>query len=292
MDPNPQNEGRDFVIRSDVRLVLLDVAVKDRAGAFAPGLTIDNFKVFENNRPQLITVFSAEDLPVTLGILVDESRSMSPKRAEVIVAAEALIRAGNPQDQAFILNFNDSVYRGLPSGELFSGEINQLMAALNRGKARGKTALYDAVTDGLDQLELSKRNKKALVVISDGGDNTSKHTRSDVFDRLERCIATVYAIGLLGGEDEEKAPGVLKRLANISGGEAVFPAELDELAEVCRGIAMDMRRRYTVGYVPPTSNGGSLRRISVSVRTASGAKLVARTRTQYRYENEPIAARG
>ena len=125
-----QQEPPDFVIRSDVRLVLLDVSVTDRHGGFVPDLTRDNFTVLENGEPQRITIFANEDVPVTVGILVDESRSMLPKRSEVLAAAAAFIQTSNPQDEMFVLNFNDDVKRGLPAGTLFSDNIDQLISAL------------------------------------------------------------------------------------------------------------------------------------------------------------------
>jgi Ca-activated chloride channel family protein len=170
----------DFVIRSDVRLVLLDVSVKDREGGFTAGLSKDNFRVEENGDRQPITVFANNDIPVTVGILVDNSRSMAPKRAEVLSAATAFIEGSNPQDEIFVLNFNDTVRRGLPGSMLFSDDVTQLRAALSRGTPEGRTALNDAIVDivdGLQQLGHGKRDKKTLVIISDGGDNASHRTR-------------------------------------------------------------------------------------------------------------------
>ena len=281
--PAPQ----DFTIRSDVRLVLLDVGVKDRSGAFVPGLSKENFSVFENGVRQKITVFNHEDLPVTMGIVVDESLSMAHKRQEVLSAAGTLISESNPQDEIFILNFNDTVRRGLPEGQLFSSDIKQLNTALYHGNSVGRTALYDAVLDGLTQLELGHRDKKALVLISDGGDNSSKHKRNEVYEKLDRSIATVYAIGLYDAEDPDRDPSLLTHLARVSGGEAYFPETPAAMTGICRGIAKDIRTRYSVGYTPAESNGGSLRRIRVVVKSPTHARLVALVRKQYRYEENP-----
>jgi Ca-activated chloride channel family protein len=279
-----QDEQQEFTIRSEVRLVLLDVSVKDRAGAFVPGLSKANFGVLENGLRQPITVFEREDLPVTVGILVDESQSMGDKRSDVLSAAVTLIAESNPQDETFVLNFNETVRRGLPERQLFSSDIQQLNTALYRGFSVGRTALYDAVFDGLNQLELGQRDKKALVVISDGGDNMSGHRRRDVFDKLDRSIATVYAVGLYDADDPDRSPGLLKHLAEVSGGEAFFPASSAQMTDVCRTIAKDIRTRYTVGYIPQASNGGALRHIRVNVADPSHAKLIARARSQYRYD--------
>jgi Ca-activated chloride channel homolog len=281
----PQDQQQEFTIRSEVRLVLLDVSVKDRAGAFVPALSKDNFSVFENDVRQPITVFAREDLPVTVGILVDESQSMGNKRADVLAAAETLIAEGNPQDETFVLHFNEKVRRGLPDGQIFSSDIQQLSTALYRGFPLGRTALYDAVFDGLNQLDLGHRDKKALVLISDGGDNLSTHHRREVLDKLDRSIATVYAVGLYDADDPDRSPGLLKHLAAVSGGEAFFPANPAGMTDVCRGIAKDIRTRYTVGYIPPASHGGPLRRIRVSAAAPSHTKLTVRAHTQYRFDD-------
>jgi VWFA-related protein len=263
---------------------VLDVSVKDRHGGFVPGLTKGNFTVFENGVAQPISVFAREDLPVTVGLLVDQSRSMGPKRSDVLIAAQTLIAEGNPRDETFVLNFSDTVRRGLPDSNLFSSDMQALRTALYRGRTEGRTALYDAVFAGLEQLESGHRERKALVLISDGGDNASNHDRHEVFHKLDGSIATIYAVGLYDAEDQDQSPGLLKRLAEVSGGEAFFPASSADMTDVCRGIAKDIRTRYTLGYAPQPSNGGPLRHIRVSVAAPAHSRLIARARTQYRYE--------
>jgi len=280
----PRQEPQDFVIRSDVRLVLLDVAVKDRRGGFVAGLTKDNFTILENGAPQRITVFANEDVPVTVGILVDESRSMLPKHNDVLSAAGAFIQTSNPRDEVFVLNFNDDVKRGLPGATLFSDNIDQLRAALDRGAPRGMTAFNDAVVEGLRQLELGRRDKKALVAISDGGDNASRHTRAEMFDMVDRSIATIYTVGLLEPTNPDWNPGILKSLANVSGGEAFFLEGPSGMTAVCEDIAKEIRTRYTIGYQPPLNNHGSLRRIQVRVSAPGRSSLSVHTRTRYRYD--------
>jgi len=285
---NPVADQPDFTIRSDVRLVLLDVSVKDRAGGSVSGLSEDDFAVSENGRPQRITAFAHDDLPVTVGILVDESYSMTPKRAEVLTAAQTFIEESNPHDEVFVLNFNDKVSRGLPDRMPFSGDVLQLRSALNRGIPGGKTALNDAIVAGLKQLELGRRDKKTLVVITDGGDNASVHKRGEMLDMVEKSIATVYTIGLYGVDDPDRDPAILRELAKISGGEAYFPASPSEMIPVCRRIAKDIRTRYTIGYIPQAENGPSpLRRIRVRVTTPDHVRLTVRTRSSYRYDEGP-----
>ena len=280
---NPENEEPNYTIHSDVRLVLLDVSVEGPRSGYVSGLSIDNFRVLENGRPQSITVFDDNDIPVTVGILVDESRSMAPKRAEVLTAAQSFIEESNPLDQIFVLNFNEKVRRGLPDETLFSDNAQQLRSALNRGMPEGRTALHDAIVAGLEQLELGRRDKKALIVITDGGDNASENTRKEMFDRVERSIATIYTIGLFDAEDTDRAPGILRRLAAISGGEAYFPLDPSGVVPACHRIAKYIRSRYTIGYVPQAGNSAGLRHIDVRVSAPGHARLTVHTRTSYRY---------
>jgi len=285
---NAEERPTEYTLRSDVRLVLLDVSVRAREGGFVSGLSKENFAVLENGRRQPITVFAHDDVPVTVGILVDESFSMKPKRAEVLSAAQMFIEESNPHDEVFVLNFNDNVTRGLPRHLLFSDNIQQLSSALHRGTPEGKTALYDAVVAGLKQLELGRRDKKTLVVISDGGDNASEHTRREMLDMIEKSIATVYAIGLYDAEDPDRDPGILKELAKISGGEAYFPESPSGMTSICRRIAEDIRTRYTIGYIPKAVNGtSSLRRVRIHVSAPGHGRLSARTRSSYCYDDGP-----
>ena len=271
--------------------MLLDVSVKDREGALVSGLAQDNFHVFENGRPQPLTVFDHDDLPVTLGILMDESRSMTPKRADVLGAAEAFIAESNHNDEIFVLNFNEKVMYGLPSSTPFSDDPAELHKALARALPEGRTALYDAVVEGLQHLERGKRAKKTLVLISDGGDNASKHTRKQTLDLVQRSIATIYTIGVFDAEDKDRDPGILKRLAQISGGESYFPQSSREMLPVCHRIARDIRARYTLGYLPPEDLAGhqaahqnALRHIEIHVSAPGYDKLITRTRESYVYE--------
>jgi Ca-activated chloride channel family protein len=286
-DPHDQPE---FTVRSDVRLVVLDVSVKDRKSRFVPDLAKDNFAVFEDGKAQQITVFAHDDLPVTVGILVDESFSMKPKRAEVLAAAEAFIRESNPHDEIFVLNFNDHVRRGLPPQMKFSSDLEQLHAALERGVPEGKTALYDAVEQGLEQLKQGRREKKALVLISDGGDNSSIYTHREIVNQVEGSPATIYTIGIYDEGDPDRTPGLLRQLAEISGGEAYFPQNVDGMTGVCHRIAEDLKVRYTVGYVPQASasnksaGNNALRHVRVRVSLPGHETATVLARSSYRYD--------
>lgn len=228
----PEAKPSEYTIHSDVRLVLLDAAVRDGAGGFVAGLSKDNFRVTENGKPQPITVFAAEDIPVTVGILIDESRSMAPKRADVLAAAQTFIQESNRHDEIFVLNFNDRVTRGLPDSMLFSDNIDQLRAALYRGTPQERTALDDAIVAGLNQLQEGKRDKKTLIVISDGGDNASQYKGHEMYDMVESTIATIYTIGLYDADDPDRNPGLLNALARITGGMAYFPPDPESMLPV------------------------------------------------------------
>jgi Ca-activated chloride channel family protein len=273
-------EPSDFTIRTTSRLVLLDVSVKDASGGLVSGLSQDNFKVYENGQPQPITQFANADIPVTVGIAVDESGSMRPKRAEVVTAALAFNQASNPMDEMFIVNFNERARRGLPDNVLFSDNVQQLRLALYQGQPEGRTALYDALEMSLQHLEFGRRDKKALVVISDGGDNHSTHTLEDVTHDVLRSVATIYTVGLYDEDDPEKNEGVLKKLAQVSGGVFYHPQTLEDVVPICRQIAQDIRTRYTIGYVP-SAEGKAERHIKVVASSPEHAKLVVRTRTSY-----------
>ena len=286
----PQNavlpSDKDFTIRSDVRLVLLDVSVKDPDGEFVSGLTKDNFTVYEDGKPQKIVQFANQDIPVTVGIVVDESGSMRPKQNETITAAMTFIESSNPEDEVFVINFNEKVYHGLPDTVLFTDNRNMLRQALWSTPPEGRTALYDAIFASLHQLDMGRRDKKTLVLISDGGDNVSTHTRKEVQHKVDESLATIYTIGIFDPDDPDKNPDVLRWLANVSGGVSYFPEGVTGIVPICKKIAKDIRTRYTIAYIPPEGKAGQLRHIKVAASSPEHPKLVARTRTRYIYNPE------
>jgi Ca-activated chloride channel homolog len=273
-------EERDFTIQTTSRLVLLDVSVKDAAGGSVSGLTKDNFKVFENGKPEEISQFSNSDIPVTVGVAVDESGSMRPKRAQVLTAALVFLHDSNPMDEIFVVNFNEKARRGLPDDVLFTDNMQQLRAALWQGEPEGRTALYDAIELSLHQLEFGRQAKKTLVVISDGGDNHSTHTQQEVMKDVLSSLVTIYTVGIYDEDDPEKNESVLKNLAHVSGGVFYHPQTLDQIVPICRQIAKDIRSRYTVGYVPSVE-GKMERHIKVTAASPEHPKLAVRTRTSY-----------
>lgn len=284
------SEQKDFTIQTTSRLVLLDVSVKDAAGGFVSGLSKDNFRVFENGKPEQISQFANSDIPVTVGIAVDESGSMRPKRPQVITAALVFIHASNPMDEMFVVNFNEKARRGLPDDVLFTDNEPQLRSALWQGDPEGRTALYDAIEMSLHQLEFGRQAKKTLIVISDGGDNHSTHTLEQVKQDVLSSLVTIYTVGIYDEDDPEKNEGVLKSLAHVSGGVFYHPQTLDEIVPICRQIAQDIRTRYTIGYVPSVE-GKMVRHIKMAASSADHPKLIVRTRTSYVFSDQAAGTR-
>jgi len=272
----------EFKISTDVDLVLLDVSVKQAKGGYASGLNKDNFQIYENGTPQKITEFASADIPVAVGLVFDDSGSMRTKRPDVITAGLIFVGASNPQDQIFVVNFNDKVRCGLPEAVPFTDDINLLRSALSRHVPEGQTALYDAIALALKHLESGRREKKTLVVVSDGGDNVSTHSLKELMELVQESRATIYTVGIFEPDDPDRNPQVLEHIARVSGGESFLPKGLVEVVPICRQIAKDIRNRYTIGYIPDHgSNKAALRKIHVVATAPDRGKLVVRTRTSY-----------
>jgi len=238
--------------------------------------------VYENGETQRISEFSSGDVPVVVGLVMDDSGSMRTKRPETIAAGVAFIEASNPQDQIFVVHFNEDARQGLPVSVPFSDDIQLLRAALARGWPEGRTALYDAIALALKHLESGQRARKALVVVSDGGDNISAYNFTELATLIQESRATIYTVGIFDADDLDRNPDVLKRIADISGGERFLPSQLDQIVPICQKIAKDIRNRYTIGYVPVRTNNKSvLRKIRLVAVAPDGEKLVVRTRASY-----------
>lgn len=274
-----QAPDSSFQISVDLNLVVLPVTVRDRHGGFANGLTQDNFEIYEDGAKQSIRLFRHEDIPVTAGIVVDHSGSMTAKMRDVVAAAEDFAKSSNPEDQMFVVNFNERPSLGLPSGVAFTHFPTVLRVGIEDAPEAGQTALYDALDLALDRLRAGKPDKKVLIVFSDGGDNASKTTLSDVLQKAARSNAIVYTLGIFAPQDPDQNTRVLKRLARESGGEAFFPAEYNDAAKICVGIANDIRHQYTLGYISTNGSGGH-RNIKV-VAHGAGKDLRVRTRAGY-----------
>jgi VWFA-related protein len=262
--------------------VVLHATVQNHKGILVSGLGKDNFQVYEDGVLQQIDYFSHEDIPVTVGLVVDNSGSMRSKRSDVIAAALAFARSSNPQDQMFVVNFNEHVSFGLPDNTPFTDQVVQLELALSRIKADGETALYDGVAVALEHLKKGNRDKKVLIVVSDGGDNASKHNLGQVMAMAGQSDAIIYTLGLFDEDDPDKNPGVLKQLAKVTGGEAFLPESLKEVVPICEQIAHDIRNQYTLAYAPANrKQDGAYRNIAVKAGSPGRGRLFVRTRAGY-----------
>ena len=259
---------------------MLHATAMDDKNHLVTNLDKSTFSVFENNQPQTITSFRHEDVPVAMGIVIDNSGSMREKRDKVNKAALNLVRSSNPQDQVFVVNFNDEYYLD----QAFTSDINKLREALEKVEARGGTALYDAIVASADYMKKNaKLQKKVLFVVTDGEDNASRESLEEAVRRLqEENGPTVYAIGLLGEEKARRARRALETIAQRTGGIAFLPRTLDEVDEISRTVAHDIRNQYTIGYKPSTPKSvGGYRAIRVEAHAKGYNKLVVRTRSGY-----------
>lgn len=274
--------GGQAKIAVTANLVLLPVIVTDAHGTFVPGLKQQDFRVYENGQLQDLTAFEEGDTPVTVGLIVDHSRSMGAKLPDVVTAVSSFAHSSNPKDEMFVVDFNDDVSVELMKGKAFSNDAKELAEALTAVSARGRTALYDAVSEGLLHLHYGHLEKKALVIISDGGDNASHLKYAQVLAQARQSQALIYSIALLGASGEEENPTILQRLCKDTGGIAYFPGPRDTVAGISEVIARDLRQQYTLGYEPQGINGNnSFRKIEVKIAGPAHGRLHVRTRPGY-----------
>ncbi len=261
---------------------MLHPAVTDRQGHPTNELAERSFEVYEDGVRQQVRLFRHDDVPATVGLIVDHSGSMKPKMTDVIAAARAFVYSSRVDDEMFVINFNEDVSAGLPEAIPFTSHSADLEAAIGNAPVTGKTALYDAIGRGMAQLRTGTREKKALVVISDGGDNASRRTLPDILKLAAESSAIIYTVGIFDSEDPDRNTGVLRNLARATGGEAFFPSETADVVPICQGIARDIRNQYTIGYVSAnTSRSDAYRKIRVVAHGADNSKLVVRTRSGY-----------
>jgi Ca-activated chloride channel homolog len=286
----------DYRILRDVNLVVLHATVIDDRGKFVSDLRQESFRVFEDRVEQKLSVFKREDIPISVGLVIDNSGSMRDKRERVNAAALAFVEASNKEDEAFVVNFNDDYYLDLDKD--FTSDVNELKEALERIDSRGSTALYDAIVGSLDHLKKGTRDKKVLLVVTDGEDNSSRIGHGNKRQGLELTVleaqksdAVIYAIGLLSqerGGEARKSKEALTRLAVATGGLAFFPEGLGDVNTICREIAHDIRNQYTLAYYPTnTRKDGTFRNVNVEVLPVRGrGKMSVRTRTGYFAQKE------
>jgi Ca-activated chloride channel homolog len=280
--PRPDNQDNQGTIKINVDLVVLHATVQDRKRIPVSGLGKEDFQVYEDGVLQRIDSFSHEDIPVTVGLVIDNSGSMRSRRTEVIAAALAFARSSNTKDQLFVVNFNENVSFGLPADTPFTDKTVQLEAALSKIAADGMTALYDAVAAALEHLKKGDRDKQVLIVISDGADNASLHSRARIMTLARESEAIIYTIGLYDKDDPDRNPGSLKQLAKATGGEVFFPESVKDVLPVCERIARDIRNQYTLTYTPTnTRYDGKYRVIEVKAGAPGRERLMVRTRAGY-----------
>ncbi|MEO8663814.1 MAG: VWA domain-containing protein [Bryobacteraceae bacterium] len=272
----------EFVIKTNADLVILDVAVEDRNGTHVANLTKERFEIREDGKIQNVRYFSQEDLPVAVGLVVDQSGSMTTKRRVVVNSARSFVESSNPSDEMFVVNFNDRARLGLPHGVSFSSNVLALQLAISAASAEGRTSLNDAIVMALEHVRKSDRIRKVILVVSDGGDNASHASEKQMMDRVAETPVTIYTVGIFEPDDPDKNPGLLRRLSRLSGGEAYLPESVGDIANLMAHIGKEIRSRYTLAYAPSRSGeAGERRKIQVHVNGQEGHKLVVRARTAY-----------
>jgi Ca-activated chloride channel homolog len=287
--PDDEPKPGDYRISVNVGMVVLPVVVTNNKGLAVSGLAENSFQVYDDGHPQQISLFESEDVPITVGLVVDNSGSMAARRPEVLAAGEAFARSSNPQDQMFVVNFNQRVSMGLPKGVPFTGDVQQLRNALQERPASGNTALYDGVAAALRHVDTGTTSRKALIIISDGGDNASHIGLAEVLRRAQASNVEIYALGVHDDLYEGEDLSALKHFAKATGGKAYFPDTPEEMATICREIAQDLRHQYTIGYHP--SNPGSAsgyHTIRVTATATGNGRLHVYTRSGYLMSPESV----
>jgi Ca-activated chloride channel homolog len=283
-DPSPP------VFSANSELVVLQVTVTDRKGAFIEGLPAEAFSIVEDGQAQTLRLFAQTlrlfadfDTPVTVGLLLDSSASMYSNRRLIIAGATAFAAASHPRDEVFALAFNEDVVAALPASAPFTNDSVVLETALERSvSARGRTALYDAISTGVDYLSRGTRERRVLVVLSDGGDNASRATRAAAVRKAQASNAVIYTIALIDPLSHDGNPALLEELAQASGGESFRREDPRGIAEAFAQIGRHIRHGYTLGYAPINSaRDGAFRRVRVVVTAPAGRRFIVRTRAGY-----------
>jgi VWFA-related protein len=286
--PRQEDQKGQYKIQSQVNLVVLHASVLNDRSVFVPGLKEENFRVLEDKVEQKLSVFKQEDVPVSFGLVIDNSGSMRDKRPQVNAAALTFVKTSNTQDEGFVVNFNDDYY--LDTEHDFTSDLEEMKTALERIDARGSTALYDAVIGSVDHLKKGARDKKVVLIVTDGEDNASRHSLENAVEQAQRNDAVIYAVGLFSDDDikhnrraMKKARGALAQLASATGGLAFFPEDAKDTESICTQIAHDIRNQYTLAYYSTNAaHDGTFRAVQVEVTPPRGTgKLSVRTRAGY-----------
>jgi VWFA-related protein len=274
--------------KAESELVVLHVSVRDRGGRYISGLERDAFTVIDDGKAQTLDMFSADEVPATVGFLIDNSNSMRPNRERVIASAVEFARHSHPKDEIFVVTFNESVrpaFGPVVVGEMNMGVFGSAMAQAIT--ARGMTAIYDGILDGLKRLGRGQHTRQVLIVVSDGGDNASLAPLNSVIRQVHESDATIYTVALIDPLTRDGDPGLLKRLSEVTGGESYQPRRVEDIGAAFEKIARDIRSAYTLAYTPTvaaeSSPDGAPRRrnVRVYVRPVDGRVLRVRTRSGY-----------
>jgi len=267
-----------FKLSVNVDLTEVHVNVTDDKDRPVGNLRKENFRVFEDRKEQQISVFKHEDAPLSLGLVIDNSRSIEPRKQRLDAAALSFVRKGNPEDETFIVHFDDTARLDRD----FTDSIPALEDALAGVKPFGQTAIYDALILALEHMENAKHLKKVILLITDGVDNSSKHTMSEAIEATKRSRVAVYTVGLLSMSGGQKAEDSLIHIAEASGGHAYFPNNVDEARMYMERVARDLREQYTLGYFPTNRNGG-WRSVRVDVLPPPGLPPTSKLTANYRH---------
>jgi Ca-activated chloride channel family protein len=281
------------IFHADTRLVVCHTTVLDKTGHLVTNLKQDAFTVSENDVKQDIRLFKREDVPVSMGLIIDNSGSMRPKRAAVEAAALTLVKDSNPDDEVFIVNFNDEAYIDNPHNKDFLTDIEDMKEALTRIDSRGGTAMRTAIDRSIDWLKKAHKDKKVLVVVTDGVDNASDVSLEDLVRDARQSDVLIYSVGLLADEEKRSAASArrqLNALAEATGGEPFYPKETADVERIAHQVARDIRNQYTIGYKPSNEAlDGTFRKIKVVVKAPGNP--TPRTRTGYYAPNDSTTAR-
>ena len=282
----PQHlDNSDYRLTVDVELVQLPVSVIDKHGLPVRGLRQEQFTVYEDKVEQNVALFKQEDVPLSVGLVIDASGSMSSKMDRLRTAAMTFVQESNPEDETSIVSFGDDV----ELKQDFTADTQKLSRALEDISTTGYTSLYDAILLGAKHLqEEGSHEKKVLLIVSDGDDNRSHYSLNQVLESLRESKIIVYSVGLRDEFDDSQmfdsqGRKALKKVAEVTGGASYFPRSVSEVQQICRTIARDLRNQYTIGYRPSNDKlDGSWRKVLVRIKPAKGLPSV-KIRTKQGY---------
>ena len=275
--PEASQQLQAPTISVDVNLIVLNVSVADRSGQPMKGLGREQFQVYEDGVLQELSLFEGQDAPAVVGVLIDNSASMVPKLANTSAGARALVHLSNPSDQFFVLHFNDRLTWGLDEGTSFSSDPDELVRAVAKIEAVSTTSMYDALAAAITHAETGPLDKRVLVLMSDGADNSSRHSLQSVVRQAQESNVVIHTIGLYAPDAPDRDPKTLRELAKQTGGSAFFPESIDAVTDVARKIAADIRSEYTMGYVSTNQKrDGTFRRIRVAIRNVPANRIHTR----------------